>query len=265
MHAPHTPATTALWLVWLAIVSASALYASAAARRPRWSRWRSASFLGGAALLLAGFSAPIVAWAHGDLRGHMAQHLLLGMFAPLLLVLGAPVTLLLASLPATHARCLVRLLGSLPVRLATHPVAALVLNVGGMVALYATPLYAMSQQRPWLHALVHYHFVAAGYLFSWAIAGPDPAPHRPSLRFRGAVLFVAIAIHSALAKLMYVYGWPRGTAAAQEEIRSAAQWMYYGGDVAEMLLLAALLAVWFRQSQPRWHRFGAPPGLVPRA
>lgn len=246
MHGPH--AGTGLWLLWLAIAGAAVLYARAAMRRPGWNPWHTAGFLGGAALLLAGVSAPVVAWAHADLRGHMAQHLLLGMLAPLLLALGAPVTLLLASLPAAAARRLVRVLASRPLRTLAHPVTALVLNVGGMVALYATPLYALSQHRPWLHVLVHYHFVAAGYLFSWSIAGPDPAPHRPSLRYRGIVLFAGIAIHSVLAKLMYVHGWPHGTTATIEEIRSAAQWMYYGGDLAEMLLLAALLSMWLRRS-----------------
>lgn len=56
------------------------------------------------------------------------------------------------------------------------PVTALVLNLGGLVALYFTPLYAVPAREPGLHNLVHLHFVASGYLFAWVIAGPDPAP-----------------------------------------------------------------------------------------
>ncbi len=33
---------------------------------------------------------PIAPFAHTDFRGHMAQHMLIGMYAPLALVLGAP-------------------------------------------------------------------------------------------------------------------------------------------------------------------------------
>jgi len=243
----HPGSSPGLWLVWLLITGAVLMYALAASRRGGWSVWRSASFIGGGALLVVGFSTPVMAWAHADLRGHMAQHLLLGMFAPLLLVLGAPVTLLLGGLPAQAARRLVRVLDSPPARFLTHPVTAMALNIGGMVALYATPLYALSRELPWLHVLVHYHFVAAGCLFAWSIAGPDPAPRRPSLGLRGIVLFAALAIHGVLGKLMYAHGWPQGTPASLEEIRSAAQWMYYGGDLAEMLLLAALLSIWFRR------------------
>ena len=53
--------------------------------RPGWDHRRTASFGLGAALLAAGLLLPVA-----DLPGHMAQHLLLGMLAPLALVLGPP-------------------------------------------------------------------------------------------------------------------------------------------------------------------------------
>lgn len=57
---------------------------------------------------------PLAPFVHGDFRGHMAQHLLIGMYAPLALVLGAPVTLLLRALPAHRARRSAGLLRSRP-------------------------------------------------------------------------------------------------------------------------------------------------------
>lgn len=247
-HHHDAGASLGLWAAWLLIAIVVSLYLRAASRRAHWSRWRTASFATGGVLLLAALSGPVVAWAHADPRGHMAQHLLLGMFGPFFLVMGAPVTLLLTAISATWARRWVRILGSGPVRFIAHPVATLVLNIGGMVLLYATPLYAMSKEHLWLQVMVHYHFVAAGCLFAWSIAGPDPAPHRPSCRARGIVLFLGIAIHSTLGKLMYAHGWPAGTGASLTEVQTAAQWMYYGGDLAEMLLVAALLSVWMRRS-----------------
>jgi putative membrane protein len=62
-----------------------------------------------------------------------------------------------------------------------HPVTALALNVGGLAALYFTPLYIISMTHPALHCVLHFHFVAAGCLYTRVIAGPDPAPHRPSV------------------------------------------------------------------------------------
>ena len=212
-----------------------------------WSNWRCAFFVMGSLLLGICLAPPVMAWAHHDLRGHMLLHLLMGMLAPLAWVLAAPVTLLLRTLPQAGARRVVGLLQSRPVHSVAHPVSALLLNIGGMYVLYLTPLYAASLDNSVLHFWVHLHFLLAGYLFCWAIlAGPDVAPHRLSLSFRLGVLFVSMATHALLGKLMYGYLWPRGTGHDTEQLQAAAQLMYYGGDLAEVLLAVALLSIWLR-------------------
>lgn len=217
-----------------------------------WSLWRVAAFAAGLGLLAVAVSPPLMRMAHHDLRFHMVQHLLIGMLAPLGLVLAAPVTLVLRTLSVPAARRVAGVLRSGPVRVLSHPVTALVLNVGGMYLLYLTPLYAATLTTPWLHVLVHVHFLAAGYLFTWAIlAGPDPAPHPPGLPVRLAVLFVAMGAHATLGKLMYGHLWPRHTPHGPDEIRAAAQLMYYGGDLAEVLLAVALFALWYRRRSRR--------------
>ncbi|MDR7342775.1 putative membrane protein [Pantoea alhagi] len=201
---------------------------------------------------------PLADWAHRDLRGHMLQHLFLGMFAPLGLVFGFPGTLLLRTVSAHTARCLMRFLRARPVRFLIHPITAALLDIGGMYLLYLTPLFALSMTHPALFVFLHLHFVISGYLFTWSIAGPDPAPHRPGRTLRLAVVFLATAAHAILGKLMYGYGYPHGTAASLAEIRAAAQWMYYGGDLAELLLITAFFAAWFR------HRSALPDALAAR-
>ena len=49
---------------------------------------------------------PVATAAHSTFAAHMAGHLLRGMAAPLVLVLGAPVTLALRALPVAEARTL---------------------------------------------------------------------------------------------------------------------------------------------------------------
>lgn len=249
-------------LIVVALLGAAYLGAARAQRRDGrgWAGSRIAFFCTGVLLLAVAVSPPMAAWAHHDLRGHAVQHLLIGMIAPLGLVLGAPVTLLLRTVSVRRARQVAGLLRTSPVRLISHPVTALLLNMGGMVLLYATPLFAATMQSHALHALVHMHFLAAGALFCWAVlAGPDPAPYAPGLPTRLGVLFVAMASHAVLGKLMYGYGWPRGTARSMEEIQAAAQLMYYGGDFAEVLLAIALFARWYQRGQPRL------PAIDPRA
>jgi putative membrane protein len=263
MHAPSDFGGLAGFAVLLFVLALLAHgYLRAAARRAHWHRWRSIGFLVGLVLVGLALSPPLAAWAHHDLRGHMLQHLLLGMVAPVALALSAPLSLLLGALPAASARRLVRWLHGRVVGVLVHPLVALLLNIGGMALLYLTPLFALSQVHPALHVLVHWHFLAAGYLYAWAIAGPDPAPRRPSLFFRGGVLFVGMALHANLAKAMYAHGYPRGTGAGEVELQQAAMLMYYGGDAAELLLVIALCAIWYRR---RRAGSGARSRLAPRA
>lgn len=211
-----------------------------------WSGWRTTSFVVGIALLTIAMSPSLANWGHHDLRGHMIQHLLIGMFAPLGLVLAAPVTLALRTLPVRISRFITAMLRSQLFHWLSHPGSALILNIGGMYLLYLTPLYSLTLTNPYVHYLVHLHFLTAGYLFVWAIAGPDPAPRRPGMRIRLIVLFMGMSAHAYLSKVMYAYTWPRNTAHSIDQIYAAAQLMYYGGDFAELLLTAALFATWYR-------------------
>lgn len=67
---------------------------------------------------------------------------------------------------------------------------------------------------------------------------------------RLGALLGAAAGHSALAKYLYAHAGtlPPGLADPDPAaFRSAAQLMYYGGDVAELLLAVALFATWYHR------------------
>ena len=233
-----------LALAVLAVAGGYLLLAAQRRREPRgWSGWRTTSFFAGCALLLAALVPQLAPFPAGDFRGHMHQHLLIGMYAPLGLVLGAPITLLLRSVPRRHGRRIGRILRSRPAHLVANPFTALTLNLGGLAALYFTPLYTATTTSPALHALVHAHVLAAGYLFAWVIAGPDPAPRRPSVPARLVVLGIAITGHAVLAQLLYAGAFTR-LPVPTDQRRGAGDLMYYGGDIAELLLAFALVTTW---------------------
>ncbi|HEX8927793.1 MAG TPA: cytochrome c oxidase assembly protein, partial [Actinomycetota bacterium] len=118
----------------LALLTAGALYVAAGWRTP-WPLRRTASWLAG---LGAAGVGTVLSTTHGDLRTHMAGHLLLGMVAPLLLVGAAPVTLALRALPVGAARRLARLLRTPPLRWAGDPLVAVPANAAGLWLLYGT-------------------------------------------------------------------------------------------------------------------------------
>ena len=173
----------------------------------------------------------------------MVAHLLLGMLAPLLLVLGAPITLLLRALPVTAARRVSRVLAGKPARFVTEPSVAAVLSVGGLWALYLTRLYPAMHHDPVVHVVVHVHLFVAGYLFTIAMVSVDPLPHRRSDLHRAVVLILALAAHDILAKYLYAHP-PIGVAAADAE--TGAMVMYYGGDAVDVAIMVLLCARWYR-------------------
>jgi putative membrane protein len=257
-------APTLLVLTGLLAATAGYLLAVRRARRRNpvqgWNGWRSASFLGGLALLAVALLPPLGPAAHTDFRGHMAQHMLIGMYAPLALVLSAPVTLALRALPPAGARRVTTLLHSRPARLVTHPAVALVLSTGTLGLLYFTPLYDTAMSHPAGHWLMNAHFLVSGCLFAHAVAGPDPAPARPGVPARLVYLGVAIAAHALIAQAMYG-GFFVHIHAPVDQVRRGAEIMYYAGDVAELLLAAALVATWRPERRSRRPRTG--PGAVP--
>ncbi|MEH1098061.1 cytochrome c oxidase assembly protein [Micromonospora sp. CPCC 205561] len=238
----------------LAAVAVLALgYLLAVSRDGRgWRRRRTVAWLTGCAVLAVALGP--VGGGAGDPRAHMAQHLLLGMVAPLALALGAPVTLLLRVVPPPVGRRIGRFLRARPVHVLAHPVTAALLTTGGLALVLLTPLYAAAERDPVLHQALHLHYVAAGYLFAWSVAGPDPAPRRPGPAVRVGALLGAGAGHAVLAKYLYAHaatlppGLPDRDVAA---LRAAARLMYYGGDVGELLLAVALFVAWYRRGRPR--------------
>lgn len=230
----------------LLIVASTGAYLLAAGRQ--WGRGRSwpwlrvGCWLCGSFVLAISLAPGVMHAAHLDLRWHMGQHILMGMLAPLLLVLGAPVTLLLRSLPQTAARRVARLFGGALFSFFCHPLTALLLNIGGMYLLYATPLYAVSLQSAAVHHLVHIHFILAGYLFCQGVlGGPDKVARPAGPGMRLGTLLVAMAAHAILGKLMYGYLWPVTVDYPAMQSQAAAQLMYYAGALIEVVLLGVLL------------------------
>jgi putative membrane protein len=241
-------------LAVLVLVLGYVVLAYGRSTEPRgWNPWRTTAFLTGAVLLGLGLIPQASPYPEHSLPSHMYQHLLIGMYAPIGLVLGAPVSLLLRSLPRRYGKTLGRVLRSRPLHFLAHPVTSLVLNIGGLAALYFTPLYAAAAQTPALHWVIHAHFLLAGCLFAWVIAGPDPAPRRPTVPARLVVLGVAIAGHAIISQLLYAGLFTQVNAPAAE-LRQAGELMNYAGDIAELILAFAMVSSW----RPRPRRQTAP-------
>lgn len=133
----------------------------------------------------------------------MIAHMTLGMIAPIGLVLGAPITLALRTLPQGRTpdergprATLVALLHSRVGVLFTNPVIALALFDGSLFVLYFTDLFGNLMSSHAGHLLMNIHFILAGFLFFMIVIGVDPSPRRIHHLVRIVILFAAMAIHA---------------------------------------------------------------------
>jgi putative membrane protein len=231
-------------IISFGLLAAIAFYVFAALRpsaRGTWPRHRILLWIAGC--FVTALSVQAAAANHDDFAAHALAHVGLGMLAPLLLMLSAPVTLALRSLSTVPARRLARLLRSRPIRFVTHPIPAAVFNVGGLWLLYAGGLYPSIHANGLLFVVVHVHVFVSGYLFSASIAGLDPNPHRARFLTRAIVLGAVMAGHSILSKYLYANP-PADVPPASAETGSMI--MYYGGDAVSVLLVVLLCASWYR-------------------
>lgn len=195
---------------------------------------------------------PLASRAHVDFVVHMVNHLLLGMLAPLLLVLAAPMTLLLRITKVKIARRIMRIMKSKPIRFFTNPLLAAILNIGGLWLLYTTNLFSEMHQNTMLYFLVHLHVFLAGYLFTLSMISVDPNPHQTSFNYRALVLVCYLAGHGILSKYIYALP-PKGIPLEQAEI--GGMLMYYGGDAIDVVLIFIFCLQWYRATRPRRREF----------
>ena len=133
----------------------------------------------------------------------MVAHMVLGMIAPIGIVLGAPITLALRTLPQSRdgqelgvRGLLIKALHSRYARVLTNPVVALAIFDGSLFALYFTSLFGGMMQSHQGHLFMSIHFILTGILFFHVIVGVDPNPRKVPHIIRIVILFAAMSIHA---------------------------------------------------------------------
>lgn len=172
-------------------------------RGDRWPAGRTVSWLAGCAALVVATGSGVRSYGSAMFSVHMAEHMMLNMFVPVLLVLGAPVTLALRVLPSAAPgmppgprEWIVRAVHSPFTAFLSNPVTAFVLFVGSLYAVYFTPLFDTLVRYHWGHEFMAVHFLITGYLFYWGIIGVDPGPRRLPFIGRLALLFAIMPFHA---------------------------------------------------------------------
>jgi putative copper resistance protein D len=175
-------------------------------RGDKWPVGRTVAFALGISAIDYATSGGLGVYAKFSFEYHMIAHMLLGMVAPIGIVLGAPITLALRTLPQGRTSqergvrgTLIALLHSKPAAVFTNPVSALALFDGSLFVLYMTPLFGNLMQSHLGHLVMSVHFLLAGILFFHIIIGIDPNPRKVPHIVRIVILFAAMSIHAFFA------------------------------------------------------------------
>ncbi len=197
----------------------------------------------GLVVLAASLLGPIDELADAALSWHMVQHLVLVTLVAPLLLLGAPVRLALAALPARPATGLARALASPVVRVLTHPAFAWLQFAVVLYGTHFSPLYEAALENEAVHALEHTIYLGSALLFWTPLLAVAPAPHAPPHPVRILSLFLALPMSAFLGFAFYVtqhvlYAHYAGRPGALDDQLNAGavMWLAGGGP-----LLAALL------------------------
>ncbi|WP_283631486.1 cytochrome c oxidase assembly protein [Mycolicibacterium poriferae] len=236
-------------------------------RGDAWPVGRLIAWLAGCLVLLFVSSSGVKAYGSAMFSVHMAEHMTLNMFVPVLLVLGGPVTLALRALPAHRPdqppgprEWLLWLVHSKFTSFLAHPITAFVLFVGSLYAVYFTPLFDALARYHWGHEFMSLHFLLVGYLFFWGIIGIDPGPRKLPFLGRLGLLFAVMPFHAffgiATMTMTEIIGGQFYRSVDLPWLASLADDQNLGGAIAwgssevpVVLVVVALVAQWARQDR----------------
>jgi putative membrane protein len=241
-----------------------ALYAAAYAKRAHTLARRGrpvpagkqACMYAGLAVVVAALALPLDSARRFD--GHMAQHLLLGDLAPLLVVLGLDGRILRPLLALRVVR---------PLRILAHPLVALPLWALNLFAWHTPALYDAALNHDLVHALEHGMFFACGALMWAAVIEPLPGPRWFGTAWKAAYVLAVRTVGAVLATAFLFAGRPIYDAYSLDDQRVAGGIMLIEGAIVTLIAFVWLFLRWTREAELRQSLLdaGTDPVLAERA
>jgi putative copper resistance protein D len=253
-----------------AIVFAAVYLAGLIRLRRRGDTWpvgRTVAWLLGCAVLLFTTSSGLGRYMPAMFSMHMTAHMLLSMLVPVLLVLGAPVTLALRALPTAGKgnppgprEWLLDALHSRWSRFFTHPVVATIMFVAGFYGLYFGGIFDAAVSNHGAHVLMNLHFLISGYLFYWVVIGIDPTPRPLPAVAKIAMVFASLPLHAFFGVVMMGMDQVLGESfyrslhlswhtdlVGDQHLGGGIAWA--AGEIPLVLVMTALLIQWSRSDR----------------
>ncbi|MER6631280.1 cytochrome c oxidase assembly protein [Streptomyces sp. NPDC000987] len=234
-------------------------------RGDKWPVGRTVSFVTGVLTIMLVMCTALNDYGMVMFSVHMVQHMVISMLSPILILLGAPMTLALRALPTAGRgrkgprELLLMLLHSHYMRFITHPLFTIPMFIASLYALYFTPLFDFLMGSKTGHIAMMVHFLAVGIVFFWPIMGVDPGPNRPGYLIRMLELFAGMPFHAffgialmmASTTMVETFQNPPASlgidALSDQSAAGGIAWAF--SEVPSVLVLLALLFQWYGSEQ----------------
>jgi putative membrane protein len=214
--------------------------------------WRQACFASGLIALLIALSSPVDSIADKLLVAHMAEHVVIGDLATLLLVLGLTGPLIA---PLLRIRLISRL------RVLSHPLVALPVWAVDLYAWHTPFFYDAALRNDYIHIVQHACFLTFGVAMWMALLGPLPKPawfgnlarlgYIIAVRLVGAILGnIFLWSHTIFYPYYKAFEPHYGISPLQDQIDAGAV-MMVEGSIVTILLFAWLFMRAASQSEER--------------
>ncbi len=237
----------------------------------RWERpshpvrlWQKVCFFGGLLCLFVALQSPLDPLAEHMLSFHQLQHLLLRMFGPLLVLLGAPLTPVLRGLPAWALKGVVRpVVSNRAARRAyeilTNPVLTTILFLSVLYIWQVPGAHNAALRNTGLHEFMHVTMLGSGFLFWWLVV--DPKPHRSRLHYGLRVLYLGLivipntllgaaitfadhVIYSAYGDVEQLFNMSLMT---DQQIGGTILWV--PGDMMSVIVAGIVMIMWYQKEE----------------
>lgn len=235
-------------------------------RGDSWPVFRTLTWSAGVFVGVFVTNTEISRYALVSMSAHMTQHMALGMFVPILLVLGAPITLALRALKPAQLdlmgprEWITTALQSKYSKLITHPLVALTIYSGSIFVVYFSSLMTTLMSSHLGHVLMHIHFMLSGYLFFWLIIGTDFQPRNIGHPFKLLLVLMSMVIHALFGLILMQStslvggGWFGKVAPvwltdpiADQQLAGSIAWSF--GELPMLLVFLALGVQWAKSDR----------------
>jgi putative membrane protein len=186
------------------------------------------------------------------------------MVAPLLVLLGAPLTPMLRGLPPWALQGVVRpvVRNSIARRvyeILTNPIVTTVMFLGFLYIWQVPYLHNAAVRNDYIHEAMHLTMLLSGFLFWWLVI--DPKPHRSRLHYGLRVLYVGLIVipntllgagitfnGNLIYDAYYDFEQPLGLdPLVDQQLGGLLLWVM--GDMMSILAAGVVMVMWYQREQ----------------